>query len=327
MARCYAGTLPRAYIMNLFLAAVYTNQYRAGQKQYPHFNEREAAVVDSVPHILESYHYVGKQRFVDEMRDTGAQIFLDSGAFSAKSLGVDIDIDAYCDYIKRNQDIIRREDNVLMASVLDGIGDAQLTYENQLYMERAGACPLPCFHYGEDERYLEWYAARYPYITIGGLVRTKAEDVMKWLDTIWRIDGPLADRNGKPRLKVHAFGVTTVSLMERYPWHSVDSSSWIQAASFGSIYTAEHGPIAISSRSPSRQDWGRHLTTLSAIERQHLEELLVQDGYLHERLAEVYQSRASFNMLGYMKLNDQLNEYFDRCGGVLDCHKVQQLFI
>ena len=310
--------------MNLYLAAVYTNQYRRGQKQYPHFNEREGYVVDNVPNILESYHYVGKQRFVDEMRESGGKVFLDSGAFSAKSLGVDIDLNAYCDYIVRNRDIIRTEDGVVMASVLDGIGDPLLTWQNQLAMEAKGATPLPCFHFGEDERYLELYVQRYPYITIGGMVRTSAEDVAQWLDRIW--EKYLLDGSGRARLKVHAFGVTTTSLMEWYPWHSVDSSSWIQAASFGSVYTVEHGPIAISSRSPSRHDYGRHLTTLSAIEREQVERELLAEGFEHERLAEVYQSRAAFNMLGYVKLGEELNRFHAANVGRLRCHAKQTLF-
>lgn len=310
--------------MNLFLAAVYTNQYRSSQKQYQHFNPREAQIVDNIPHILESYHYVGKQRFVDEMRASGGKVFLDSGAFSANSLGVDIDIDGYCDYIIRNRDIIREEDGVVMASVLDGIGDPLKTWQNQLYMEQKGATPLPCFHFGEDERYLEWYVERYPYITIGGMVRTSAEDVMQWLDRIW--NRYLLDGAGRPKLKVHAFGVTTISLMERYPWWSVDSSSWIQAASFGSIYTVEHGPIAVSALSPSRHEANRHLSTLPEVVRQHVEQQLAEEGFNYARLSTVYQSRAAFNMLGYMKLNVELNNHFAATGGVLDCHKVQQLF-
>jgi hypothetical protein len=310
--------------MNLYLAAVYTNQYRATQKQYPHFNDRERQVVDNVPHILESYHYVGRQRYVDDMRNSGAQVFLDSGAFSANSLGVDIDIDGYCDYIIRNRDIIRNEDGVVMASVLDGIGDPLKTWRNQLYMEAKGACPLPCFHFGEDERYLEWYVARYPYITIGGMVRTSAEDVAKWLDRIW--DRYLLDGSGRPKLKVHAFGVTTISLMEWYPWHSVDSSSWIQAASFGSIYTVEHGPIAVSAKSPSRHDAGRHLSTLSAVERAQVERELAAEGFDYTRLSEIYQSRAAFNMLGYVKLGEVLNRFFVDNAGMLRCHRNQQLF-
>jgi hypothetical protein len=310
--------------MNLYLAAVYTNSYKPGQNRYVKLTEAEQKLVREVPHILESYHYVESQKYVDAMRADGGKVFLDSGAFSAKSLGVEIDIDAYCKYIIENKDILREEDSVVMASVLDGIGDPLKTWQNQIYMEQHGATPLPCFHFGEDEAYLDWYVQRYPYITIGGMVRTKAEDVMQWLDRIW--SRHLLDKAGKPKLKVHAFGVTTISLMERYPWHSVDSSSWIQAAAFGSIYTVKHGPLAVSSKSPSRHDWGRHLSTLSAIERAQVDLELAENGFWYERLSEVYESRAAYNMHGYVELNGLINEHFEQANGVLDCHKVQQLF-
>jgi hypothetical protein len=310
--------------MNLFLAALYTNQYAETQNQWQHFNDREREIIKSVPNILESYHYVGKQRYVDEMRADKAQVFLDSGAFSAKSLGVDIDIDGYCDYIIRNRDILRVEDGVYMASVLDGIGDPLKTWQNQLYMESKGAIPLPCFHFGEDERYLEWYVERYPYITIGGMVRTSAKDVMQWLDRIW--NKYLVDGSGRAKLKVHAFGVTTVDLMDRYPWHSVDSSSWIQATAFGSIYTCKYGPIAVSSKSPSRHEPGRHLSTLTQIEREEVMSMLEKDGFNYDRLSTIYQSRAAYNALGYMQLNKVLDDQFDACGGKLSFSGMQQLF-
>lgn len=311
--------------MNLYIAAAFTNNYMRGQKYYVNdFNDRERQVVDQVPYVLESYHYVLAQRYVDEMREAGAKVFLDSGAFSAHSLGVSIDIKAYCEYIHRNRDIIRNEDGVLMASVLDGIGDPLLTWQNQVYMERAGVPPLPCFHFGEDERYLEHYVKNYSYITIGGMVRKRIDDLIKWLDYIW--PKYMLDGNGRPRLKVHAFGITTERIMERYPWHSVDSSSWIQAASFGTVFTSAFGPIAISGKHPSRHDYGRHLTTLTPLERRAVVAELVGSGFDPDRLAEVYQSRAAFNMHEYVKLNGRLNDHFDQAQGVLDCHKVQQLF-
>lgn len=309
--------------MNLFLAAVYTNGYMPTQNRFAKLSENEQQIVTHIPHILESYHYVSGQRHVDVMREQGAKVFLDSGAFSAHSLGVSINIDAYCDYIIRNRDILRVEDNAVMASVLDGIGDAQKTYEHQIYMEKKGAKPLPCFHFGEDPRYLEWYVANYDYITIGGLVRRTAEDQRVWLDRIWPI---MLDGSGRPKLRVHAFGMTAVWLMERYPWYSVDSSSWIQAASFGSIYTSEYGPIAVSSQSPSRHDVGRHLTTLTEVERSAVEKMLVAKGFDYERLSTVYESRACYNCLGYMEVNNQINEHLAKKAGQFDVGKVQELF-
>ena len=150
--------------MNLYLAAVYTNGFRKGQSTYPKLNEREAEIVDTIPNILESYHYVNRQKYVDEMRADGAQVFLDSGAFSAWNMGATISLPGYCKYIQENEDIIRKDDGVIMASVLDGIGDPLQTWRNQNEMEARGVTPLPCFHFGEDERYLEYYMSKYPYI-------------------------------------------------------------------------------------------------------------------------------------------------------------------
>jgi hypothetical protein len=309
--------------MNLYLAAIYTNNYMAYQPRNAELNERECQIFAALPHILESYHYVEKQQYVDAMRQNDAKVFLDSGAFSAMNIGATIDINAYCDYIKRNVDIIKVEDNVQLASVLDGIGDPLKTWQNQLYMEEQHAKPLPCFHFGEDERYLEWYIQRYEYITLGGMVRTKAEDVMNWLDRIW--NKYLIDGSGRPRLKVHAFGVTTISLMERYPWHSVDSSSWVQATAFGSIYTSEYGPIAVSTNSPSKHDSGRHMSTLTDIERKKLWELLESKGFSYERLSTTYQSRAGYNAMAYVELGDILNKYFCNTS-TLDFRYMQELF-
>jgi hypothetical protein len=65
---------------------------------------------------------------------------------------------------------------------------------------------------------------------------------------------------------------------------------------------------------------------MTPIERAHLEAELAREGFYYERLSEVYESRAACNLREYTKLNEILNKHFDDCGGVLDCHKVQQLF-
>src|SRR6476620_5700406 len=124
--------------MHIYMAAVYSNSYPEGMNRYVKLNEREREILMGLPHILESWHYVGKQSFVDHMRRNGAQIFLDSGAFSAYPLGVELSVREYCEYIQKNEDIIRKEDGILMASVLDGIGDPLKTYRNQLEMEARG---------------------------------------------------------------------------------------------------------------------------------------------------------------------------------------------
>jgi len=293
--------------MNLFLAALYTNGYRAGceSARYAKLNEREKVIADSAMHVLESWHYVGKQRFVDAMRMDGAKVFLDSGAFSAYTLGVTLSVEEYCNYIKRNIDIIRVEDGALMASVLDGIGDALQTYRNQLEMEARGVRPLPCYHFGEDPRYLQHYVENYEYITLGGMVGASSSQLMVWLDEIW--DRYLLSGSGRAKIKVHGFGITAIPIMERYDWYSVDSSSWIQSAAFGGVVTPQWGPISVSEKSPSRHDAGQHVCNLSPMEREEVLKSFAEQGFDYERLSTVYESRAAFNIYGYMAIGDQMN--------------------
>ena len=307
--------------MNIFMAAVYTNSYMRGQNRYLKLNDREKEIVHGIPHILESYHYIGSQRYLDQMRADNAQVFLDSGAFSAYTLGVSIDLPTYCEYIKRNMDLWRVEDGVVMASVLDGIGDPLQTYRNQLHMEALGAKPLPCFHAGEDERYLEHYVKNYEYITLGGMVGSSTKQLCIWLDRMW--ERYLTDGSGRPRLKVHGFGITAIPIMERYPWYSVDSSSWIQSAAFGSIITPQWGPLSVSEKSPSRHDAGQHATTLTAVEQDYVLQMLESQGFTYERLSSVYESRAAYNLWAFGVINEMMNaqnnyEKFT--------HRVQELF-
>lgn len=291
--------------MNLYLAACYTNAYMSGQNRHLKLNEHEQQITKNLRFILESYHYINSQKIVDQMRADNAKVFLDSGAFSAHTLGVTIPIEEYCDYIKRNMDILRIEDGVVMASVLDGIGDPLKTWRNQLTMEALGAKPLPCFHFGEDPRYLDWYVERYDYITIGGMVGKSVDSLITWLDRIWEKN--LVDGSGNAKIKVHAFGITSVTIMERYPWYSCDSSSWIQSAAFGSVVSPDYGPLSVSTKSPSRHDYGRHVTTLSEPEKEHVLKMLEEQGFTLERLSTVYESRAAYNLWSYGIINAMVN--------------------
>lgn len=305
--------------MHLYCAAVYTNSYMRGQNRYVKLTEHEQNIVHGIPNILESYHYVDKQKVVDDMRREGAKVFLDSGAFSAWNIGTVIDLPGYCDYIKRNLDILRVEDGLVMASVLDAVGDAQKTYQNQKHMEFLGAKPLPCFHKGEDERWLMQYLEEgYEYITIGGMVGSSVEQLRIWLDRMW--DRYLAP-GGKPLVKVHGFGMTSVELMEIYPWYSIDSSSWIQSAAFGNIVRPVYrenevphikaNPLKVSDKSPSRQEHGQHITTLTEIEQNYLFNELQSDGFMFERLSTIYESRAAYNLWAFGEINKLINRAHD----------------
>lgn len=291
--------------MNLYLAGLCASSHLPGMPEYEKMVDHEKAIVNSASNLLESYHYVNKDRYVNVLRESGKKIFLDSGAFSAYTLGVDLDLVEYCNYIKRNSDIIRQEDGILIASVLDGIGDPLKTYQNQIAMEQNGVTPLPCFHEGEDERYLEYYVSKYPYITLGGMVGGSVKKLIDWLDKIW--SKYLIDGSGNPRVKVHGFGITSVKLMERYPWHSCDSSTWVQARSFGDIFDHEYGRVPISEKSPNRQTYGRHYSSFSKIETDRLRERFIKNGFDPDRLMTTALARGVYNIWAFMRVNDRIN--------------------
>lgn len=291
--------------MKVYIAGIYTSNFHKGGNYYAQLTDREREGHDTSVDRLESYHYIWKESYVERIRTNGDMVFLDSGAFSAYSLGVDVNLEEYCAWINRNRDIIRTDDTgALMASVLDGIGDPLKTWQNQQAMESLGVRPLPCFHYGEDERYLEWYISRYEYITIGGMVPITTPQLFMWLDRIW--SKYLTDGSGRPRVKVHGFGLTSVPLMERYPWYSVDSSSWVQLAAHGNVFIPGFGQYAISARSPNIKVEGQHIDTLTPVARQRLEQEILDQGYDPQRFRDLNYPRWAYNVWAYSELGRRM---------------------
>jgi len=273
--------------MILFNAGVLISFHEASSP-YRQLNEREKFFRHANGMYLESYHYIHKDAAVRRIKNENTKVFLDSGAFSAFTQGVKIDISKYCDYCHKNKDII------LYPSVLDAIGDYRGTYHNQMEMERQGVKPLPCYHYGEPPEVLEHYIANYPYITIGGMVPISTPQLILWLDEIW--ERYLTHADGTPKIKVHGFGLTSLPLMFRYPWYSVDSSTWVQWAANGMILLpSKGGQLDVSSKSSRRKVKGQHIDSVTPPQRLALEKEISSTGADPQRLREFYYSRWAFN--------------------------------
>ena len=287
--------------MNLYIAGIYVSHLDVFGNLYQRFTPQMRALRDEVAHKLESYHYICKGSYVGKIRRTGDRIFLDSGAFSAFSLGATIHIEEYAEFIKGHQDIIE------MASVLDAIGDPVGTYHNQNKLESLGAEVLPCFHYGEPMDLCEYYVKNYPYMTIGGMVPIPNNKLEVWLDEVW--DKVLTDKDGYARGRVHGFGLTSRKLMTKYPWYSCDSSSWVQAAAHGHIIFPElEQPVAISARSPSAKDWARHYDTLPEQSKVKVDALLTYYGLALEEVRDVHDGRWAMNCFTFDRLGKNLGD-------------------
>lgn len=280
--------------MRLFNAGIYTSNFDLEGTVYNRLTDEEKGMRNSCENFLESFHYIKSQRYVDKIRRDGLKVFLDSGAFSAFSLGEKIDLGAYCDYIHRNADIIE------FPSVLDAIGDYKGTYWNQTEMERRGVRPLPCFHYGEPVEVLEHYVANYDYITIGGMVPISTPQLLIWLDRMWA--DHLTHSDGTPKVKVHGFGLTSLPLMFRYPWYSVDSSTWVQWAANGMILIpGKAGQVDVSNKSSRRKQRNQHLDSLPEIMTSAIENEIRSFGGDPERLRDLYYSRWAWNAFAFPK--------------------------
>jgi len=186
------------------------------------------------PNVLLSYYYLTQQGaeisikdWLKKVRVYKPCIFLDSGAFTAFTQKTQININKYAIYLQRNKD------DVFVYCGLDAIGDAEQTFKNQLFLESKGLKPLYTFHVKEDFKYLKWAVERYDYIALGGMVPyAKDEEFLKkWLTQCFEIIKP-----EKTKIKVHGFGLTNFSLIKKFPFYSVDSTSWLSGARFAQCF-------------------------------------------------------------------------------------------
>jgi hypothetical protein len=212
--------------MRVYIAAF----YQASSKAYS-VHQRITSANHIHQWMLESYHYSYRRpEMVQAIRDHDRTIFLDSGAFSASTQGIKIDVEHYGRYLNRFSDVVD------VAANLDVIkaGHEKDSYDNLKKLENIVGrdVVLPVHHVRDKDRWLKKYLDEgYQHIALGGMVPESTPDLRSLLDRLW--SQYLCNRNGTAKVKVHGFGLTTEELMNRYPWHSVDSTSWVKYASFG----------------------------------------------------------------------------------------------
>jgi len=158
--------------------------------------------------------------------------FLDSGGFSAFTQGKQINIDEYISFIQQTKELWT------VVAGLDVIGDADASRTNLEYMESKGINPLPTFHFNSPEKELRRLIKKYDYIALGGLVpiARQRSTMVGWLDYCFSII--------KTETKIHGFGVNSLHIMKRYPFYSVDASSWlVHAQRLATVISFENGNL------------------------------------------------------------------------------------
>lgn len=113
---------------------------------------------------------------------------------------------------------------------VDVIGNPELTIETQRYFEEEhGVFPVPVIHQGASMKYVEHYLGRkYDMIGLGGFASGVGgwETMRPWCDDVFLLVCPASNKH-LPVCKVHGFAMTGLKGIWRWPWFSVDSTSWL----------------------------------------------------------------------------------------------------
>lgn len=176
--------------------------------------------------FLVSFHYHQKtdlQEIVDSYHGP-CEVFADSGAFSAATLGATIKLADYAAWLKEWDHLLT------VKSTLDVIGDPAATAKNTATLEGMGLSVLPVFHTGSPFPELEALVKRYDYMALGGMVphAKNADAVQRWLFRCFKI----AKETGTV---FHGFGQTRLETNKNFGFYSVDSSAWASGMRYGTI--------------------------------------------------------------------------------------------
>jgi hypothetical protein len=167
------------------------------------------------------------------------ELMLDSGAFSAWTQGHQIDLNAYAEFCLAHQkhlwmvvnlDVIpgRPGDPPTQEEVEDS---AKRSWANYRKLHKAGVSSMPVYHHGERRYWLEKIVNEgNGLLGLGGIANKSPQVREAWLDEVF---GYLCRGHDYPTIKVHGFGMTSVPLIHKYPWFSVDSVTWTRMAAYG----------------------------------------------------------------------------------------------
>lgn len=196
-------------------------------------------IEDRVFNSLYSYYYLkdfNDSIIEDSFKMNKGNIMIDSGAFTAWSKDIELDVDNYLNWINK------WDKYITLFGQIDVIPDKEATraeidecckktWNNYLYMTKKMKNPkklLYTFHFGEDYKWLR-KALEYKdkngkpmeYMALGGLVGKSTKKREIFLKQCFDI----IKTSSNPNIKVHGFGVSSEKLWREFPFESADSSS------------------------------------------------------------------------------------------------------
>lgn len=210
---------------------------------------------------LETYLVAKKWDMEKEYAWSKKKRFLDSWAFSAKTLWIKIDINEYIDFILKNKKFFEVYAN------LDVIWDAEATDRNQKLMEAKWLKPLPTYHLWEPKKFFEELVNNYEYIWIWGLVpyARQPKKIENCLDYCFSYIF-----KNKLKTKFHWWWMTNPIFMKKYPFYSVDSTAWLSWWKFKNLMFFSNWTLQSMSCADIRKKywvdhWNKHYMELNIL--------------------------------------------------------------
>lgn len=265
-------------------------------------------------------------------------MMLDSGAFSAWTRKISIDLDTYIQFVHANRhhfdcvvnlDVIPAEFG-RKPSAEEVERSAQQSWDNFIYMEQHGVKAIPVFHMGEELKWLDRMIQHgCDYVGISPANDRTTGQKRVWLDMVF---DHITDAQGMPIIKTHGFGVTSVPLLFRYPWYSADSTSWILTGAFGSmiipqwhagafVYDRIPHVVSVSDRkSKSASDGARNFDAFGELTRKHILDYLAYCGVTLEQVKTdcLYRSQVSAVFFRDLSLKSETRPFKKMRRGLLE---------
>lgn len=236
------------------------------------------------------------------------KLFIDSGAYTVYTKGTEVDVDEYINYVNdidEHLTIFAQVDKIpgvygeikTKEQVLEA---PELSWKNYLYMREKVKSPdklLPIFHRREDWKHLKrmletTFEGKYiPYIGLAATTDSSTKEKEEWFEECFRI----ISKSSNPHVKTHAFGMTSLKLLEKYPFTSADSTSWIMIGANGNILT----PYGLVTVSNSQSHLKNHISNTAVAEKM-LQKYLQSIGLELELVKTDYRYRMLANLI-YLK--------------------------
>jgi hypothetical protein len=165
--------------------------------------------------ILQSFYYLRNNELP---KDKYKYYLIDSGGFSILHKGARINVYDYAYFLNKN--------NIKVCFNLDTFNMEESIKNQKILEKETNSHIIPVYHYfdyinSNTRGILKEWIEEYKYIGLGGISSEKSKrkkNLLKFFDYCYGVN------NNKALF--HGFGITSDYLLERYPFLSVDSTSW-----------------------------------------------------------------------------------------------------